>query len=565
MRKSEIIDEINKLCKKYDRKNYPGIAIGVIKEGEVIFSGGYGEANLDYNIPIDENTVFHGCSMTKQFTAACIALLIEEGRLSLDQDITSIFPELKNYRGITIYNLLYMTNGIPDIYDTAYCVCGIRDDEGITLEEFWRNVKACDWTFFKPGEKWSYGNTGYFLLGQIIQAITKTSLSQYADEHIFKPLGMNSTFIRDDHTKIIKNRAVGYSNYNQVHFNDSYTRYTSRHDELSINQENVEVGGAGQIWTTLNDMFLWNNNFYNNILGKASGEFKRFLTTSGLLNNGEKCGYGLGLFIDDFYGNKIVYHGGWAGGYSAYYAQLPEMKSSLIILGNHTDFEYDFGYKNGGLTENILKLLIEYKDNEREKESDNINLKPQKCDLNLCGKYINQESCCLWNITKKNDNYYIEDSLWNNTEIFYVGNNTFKSKDKEKIYAAVQNNNHNIEYIELWEGNDKSIFYPCYKNKIDEEKLKLYEGSYYCKKLHVSYSIEAYEGRLFVRNENFHNNALDIYYINAIEDTFISDNNSYMGKVCITFSRDLNKKIVSFSYRDDELTLRENLKFIKIK
>ena len=270
MEKIKMITKLNEMCKKYDRKDYPGIAVGVVENGELIFSKGYGEANLDYNIPIDENTVFHACSMAKQFTAACIALLIEEGKLSLDHDVSSILPQLKDCgEKVTIYNLLYMTNGIPDVYDTANFVCGIREDEGITRDEFWKYVTACDWKFFKPGEKWSYGNTGYFLLGQIIEAVTKTSLSQYADEHIFKPLGMNNTFIRDDRTKIIKNRAVGYSNYDHVHFNDSYKRYTSRNDKLSINEENVEVGGAGQIWTTIRDLLLWDKNFYNNILGRC--------------------------------------------------------------------------------------------------------------------------------------------------------------------------------------------------------------------------------------------------------------------------------------------------------
>lgn len=564
-----MIAKLNEMCKKYDRKDYPGIAIGIVENGELIFSKGYGNANLDYNIPIDKNTVFHACSMAKQFTAACIALLIEEGKLSLYQDVSSIFPQLKNCgEKVTIYNLLYMTNGIPDVYDTAYFVCGIREDEGITRDEFWRYVTACDWKFFKPGERWSYSNTGYFLLGQIVEAVTKTSLSQYANDHIFKPLGMNSTFIRDDRTKIIKNRAVGYSNYNDVHFNDSYKRYTSRNDALSINEESVEVGGAGQIWTTIKDLLLWDKNFYNNMLGRGSHEFIKFITTPGLLSNGKECGYGSGLFVGEFYGNKIVHHGGWAGGYSAYYAQLPEKKSSVIILGNHTDFMYDidFGFKNGGLTESILKLLIGYeneRDNTEEKQYDNINL--IEFDFNLSGEYIDQESSCLWNITKKNGIYYVEDSLGNSTKILYYGNSVFKSADKEKIYTVVQNNKQIIECIKLQDGGVDSMYYPFYREKIDASELKIYEGSYRCEKLNVSYNVKIHDGKLFIRNENLHNNALDLYYTHAIKDTFISDFNSHIGNYCTTFSRDLNNKIVSFSYRDNTKTLRENFIFMKIK
>lgn len=568
MEKTKMIAKLNEMCKKYDRRDYPGIAVAVVENGELIFSKGYGEANLDYNIPIDENTVFHACSITKQFTAACIALLIEEGKLSLDQDVSSIFPQLENCgEKVTIYNLLYMTNGIPDVYDIAYFVCGIREDEGITRDEFWRYVTACDWKFFKPGERWSYGNTGYFLLGQIVEAVTQTSLSQYADEHIFKPLGMNNTFIRDDRTKIIKNRAVGYSNYNHVHFNDSYKRYTSRNDTFSINEENVEVGGAGQIWTNIKDLLLWDKNFYNNMLGRCSSEFIKFLTTPGLLSNGKECGYGSGLFIGKFYGNKIVHHGGWAGGYSVYYAQLPEKKSSVIILGNHTDFMYDldFGFKNGGLTERILKILIGYeneRDNTEEKESDNINSDQIEFDLNLSGEYIDQESSCLWNITKKKGIYYVEDSLGNSTKILYYGDSIFKSTDKEKTYTVVQNNKHIIECIKLQDVEACSMFYPFYREKLDVSQLKIYEGIYSCEKLDVSYNVKIHEGKLLIRNENLHNNALDLYYTHAIKDTFISDYNSHIGNYCTTFSRDLNNEIASFSYRDYKQTLRENFKFI---
>lgn len=567
MDRNKIIAKLNEMFKKYDRKDYPGIAVAVVESGELIFCRGYGEANLDYNIPIDEHTVFHACSMTKQFTAACIALLIEEGKLSLDMDVSSILPQLKHCGcKVTLYNLLYMTNGIPDVYCTANFVCGIREDEGITRDEFWRYVKACDWNYFKLGEKWDYGNTGYFLLGQIIEAVTKTSLSQYADEHIFKPVGMNNTFIRDDRTKIIKNRAAGYSNYDHVHFNDSYKRYTSRNDTLSINEENVEIGGAGQIWTTVSDLLLWDKNFYNNILGKGSKEFIKFLTTSGLLSNGKECGYGCGLFIQDFHGNKLVHHGGSAGGYSAYYAQLPEKQSSVIILGNHTDFYSEYVDTNDALIVNTLKLLIGYEDekeNRSEKESIEIDQRQMEFPRDLSGEYIDQVSVCLWKITKNNNFYYIKDSLGNSTKIFYHGNGIFKSADKEKTYTIMLSSKHAIECIKLQDAGAESIFYPFHREKVHDSKLKIYEGSYLCEKLGVSYNVKINDGKLFLSNENLHNNALNLYYTLAVNDTFICDYNTYTGNYCITFNRDSNNEITSFSYRDDAQTLRENFKFVK--
>lgn len=564
-----MLTKIDEMCKKYDRKDYPGIAVGVVENGELIFCKGYGIANLDYNIPINGDTVFHACSIAKQFTAACIALLIEEGKLSLDQDIRSILPQFKDCGNkITVYNLLHMTNGIPDVYGTANFLCGIREDRNITRDEFWKYATACDWTFFKPGERWSYGNTGYFLLGQIVEAVTKMPLSQYADEHIFKPLGMNNTFIRDDRTKIIKNRAAGYSSYNYIHFNDKYKCYCSRNDTLSINEENVEVGGAGQLWTTVRDFYLWDKNFYNNILGKRSKEFIKLLTTCGVLNNGEECRYGFGLFLSQFYGNKLVHHGGAAGGYSAYYGQLTDKKVSAIILGNHTDFVFDLdiGFKNGGLMESILKLIIGYKEesnNKDEKKSDEININKMEFDIDLSGKYMDPATSQILSIREKNNVYYVEDHLGSITKIYYYGNDIFKSEDKEKTYTIVRSNKQMPECIRLQQGKADRTYHSFYREKIDASELKTYEGSYYCEKLGVAYNVKADNDKLFVSNENLHNNALDLYYTPAIKDTFISVPNEYIPYYCITFSRDSKNEITSFSYRDDGQTLIENFKFVK--
>jgi len=566
----DMLTKIDEMCKKYDRKDYPGIAIGVVENDELIFCKGYGVANLEYDIPIDGNTVFHVGSITKQFTATCIALLIEEGKLSLDQDIRSIFPQIKDCGNkVTISNLLHMTNGLPDVYDTANFVCGIRDDGNSNRNEFWKYVTACDWAFFKPGERWSYGNTGYYILGQIVEAVTKIPFSQYAEEHIFKPLGMNNTFIRDDYTKIIKNRAVGYSNYDYLHFNDSNERYCSRNDTLSINEHNVEGGGAGQLWTTVRDFYLWDKNLHNNILGKHPKELIEVLTTSGLLNDGKKCGYGYGLFIGDFHGNKLVHHGGLAGGYSAYYAQLPEKKLSVIVLANHTNLYHDIDLLNedGGLTNSVLKLLIGYvgeSDSKEENESAETNINQVEFDLDLSGKYMDPISSCIWNIIKKNNTYYVEDYSGNSTKIYYYGDGVFKSVDKKKIYKVVKNDKHLLECIQLLYGKIDRKFYPFCGEKIDDSELKVYEGSYYCEKIGVSYNVKIDNDKLFISNENRHNNAVDLYYTPAIRDTFISVPNKYIPYYCMTFSRDSNNEIISFSYRDDEETLRENFVFVKM-
>lgn len=478
MDKAKMILKIDELCKKYDRKDYPGMAIAVIDNGEVIFKNGYGEASLDYNIPITENTVFHACSITKQFTAACIAMLLQEGKLSLYQHITDIFPQLNEcYKDVTVYNLVYMTNGIPDVYDTAALVGGVREDEGITRDEFWKYASSFDWLLFKPGEKWEYGNTGYFLLGQIVEKVTGMSLSQYADEHIFKPLGMKHTFIRDDHTKIIRNRAVGYSPYDYVHFNHSNKCYTSRNDKISINQENVEVGGAGQLWTTINDFLLWNKNFYNNILGCDKDKLIKLTTTSGLLANGKECGYGFGLFFGDFYGNRVIFHGGCAGGYSAHYTQIPGKKISVILFGNDSDFCNDFALYCNGLTDKILRLLLGIKEEEDNNQDDN-NLShgnvAKKESIAKLGdselkKYEGNYSCekinASYSVRVYDGNLLIKnENLRNNgmdLEYRYLKDDTFRctpNKHKDDLFVRFMRNSDNEVASFIYENNTNNKF-----------------------------------------------------------------------------------------------------------
>lgn len=241
----------------------------------------------------------------------------------------------------------------------------------------------------------------------------------------------------------------------------------------------------------------------------------------------------------------------------------------MIVFGNHTGFFHDIDVCNedGGLTHGILKLLIGYEDekaSEDENESAETNINQVEFDLDLSGKYMDPISSCIWNIRKKKDTYYVDDYLGNSTKIFYYGDGVFKSVDKSKTYTVVENNKHIPEGIQLHSGKVDRTFYPFCGEKIDNSELKVYEGSYYCEKLGVSYNVMVDNQKLFISNENRHNNALDLYYTPAIRDTFISAPNNYIPYHCTTFSRDANNEIVSFSYRDDEETLRENFVFVKM-
>ena len=495
--------QIELICQKYNRNNDPGFLLGIVKNQDLIFCKGYGLANLEHQIPIGPQTVFHGCSLAKQFTAACIALLIEEGKLTAEQDIRTYFPQVNDSGDpITILNLLQMTNGLPDVYETASAVCGIHEDEAISRAEFWRYLTACDWRLFKSGERWSYGNSGYFLLGQLVEKLTNLSLSQFADEQIFQPLGMSHTLIRDDHTKIIKNKAAGYSNYSRMHANDHRKPYCSRNDFYSLNEEVVEVGGAGQIWTTVEDFLRWDQNFYHNILGKGSQSLVDFLTSSGKLNNGALTGYGCGLFIGEFAGRKIIHHGGSAGGYSAYYIQIPELKTSVITLGNHSDFVYemDIGFKNNNLLERVLRLLL--------------------------------------------------------------GQNSEKPENQSRMVGFDSTDPGSSSQHSAEKASDAAWLADVKEDRFMQPWLE-YRGTYRCPALETAYQVEPMQNNLVVSNLNRHDTASDLTYLSLEQDLFLCLPNACRSDVYLKFNRDQEGRIIAFTYQSSRDTTAASFLFVK--
>jgi CubicO group peptidase (beta-lactamase class C family) len=343
---------VDALCREFDH-NGPGLCVGIVKTGELVFSKGYGQAHLGYPTPIHADTVFHCCSMAKQFTAACVALLEEAGALSLDDRITDYFPRLPAYcNSIRLANLLYMTNGLYDIYDIAGCVCGVSENNAFSERQSWQYIAGTPAPMFLPGERYAYGNTGYFLLGRLVEKVSGQKLSQFACDNIFAPLKMRNTFLRDDKTKIIANIAMGYKNYSQAHGGAPDDGLCALGDRYSEFADCMEMPGAGQLWTTVNDLAKWDGNFYANQLGSQTQALISRLTTPGQLNSGASCGYGFGLFCHESHGERYVSHGGWAGGYSSNLIRNLDRKISVMALGNHVNILGSISGENGILTKN---------------------------------------------------------------------------------------------------------------------------------------------------------------------------------------------------------------------
>jgi len=297
----------------------PGCALGVYREGKIIYSKGYGLANLEENVPITPQSVFDIGSTSKQFTAASVLLLEKQGKLSVNDDIRKYLPELPDYgQKITILNLLNHTSGLRD-YLTLMELAGINTD-GVTTDEDALQIVARQKALnFAPSSDWLYSNTGFFLLSVIVKRASGKTLREFAADNIFTPLEMTHTQFRDDHTSLIENRAMAYDPAEKgVGFN--------------LDVSYFEQTGDGAVHTSVEDLQKWDENFYSAQIGGK--EFLAEIQERGKLNSGKVLDYAKGLFLEDYRGLHAVRHGGAWGGYRAELLRFPEQHFSVACLCN---------------------------------------------------------------------------------------------------------------------------------------------------------------------------------------------------------------------------------------
>jgi CubicO group peptidase (beta-lactamase class C family) len=317
---AQVTGKIHSLFSAYDSLDSPGCAVLVMKDERIIFTHGYGSANLEHRAPITSKTVFYIGSISKQFTALCAALLEEEGKLSLDDDIRKYIPELPEYEHtIHVRDLIYHTNGLQQYFE-LWENNGRHLEDILSAEDVLQLLIENPTLLFQPGEKYSYSNSGYFLLAQIVERVSGMSFADYATQHIFIPLDMNDSHFHTDRYHVIPNRAMSYFKRDDGSF--------------GVYMLNYEIAGPGGLYTTVEDLAKWDSNFYHNKLGYGTQSLIDRTLVPGRLNDDTTLDYAFGLRLEEFQVMKTVEHGGSLAGYRAYLMRIPEIKTSVIILGN---------------------------------------------------------------------------------------------------------------------------------------------------------------------------------------------------------------------------------------
>jgi len=308
---------IDSVFAPYSARQAPGCAVGVSRNGSLVFAKGYGSADLEHDVPITPSTPFYIASVSKQFTAMSIVLLAEDGRLSLDDSIRHWVPEVPSFGSpITLRQLLYHTSGLRD-YFTLLALSGWPSDGPLTERQFLDLISRQKHLNFTPGEEFLYSNTGYALLAIVVQRVSGKSLRDYAAEHIFRPLGMTRTEFRDDHHRLIAQRAIGYQPVD---------------GSFRISQPEFDIVGDGGLYSTVDDLAKWEANFRTGRVGGKGGV--ALLQEPGRLSNGQTIPYALGLTVTQTRGLKTYAHRGAYGGYRSAMVRFPEQGLSVVTLCN---------------------------------------------------------------------------------------------------------------------------------------------------------------------------------------------------------------------------------------
>ncbi len=308
---------VDALFAAWDRPGSPGCALAVSRKGDLIYSRGYGFANLDYGIPVTPQTVFDVGSVTKQFVAASISMLELQGKLSLEDDVRRWLPELPAYeRPIRLRHMIHHTSGLRD-YLTLFPLAGRDHYFPISLSQILDMMSRQRALVFLPGERSEYSNTAYMLLALVIERASGQSLAEFAEQRFFASLGMDASLMYDDHEAIIPRRATGYDRRGDD-------------DVRMVHNFNFDVPGDGQLYTTVEDLLRWDQYLH----GPERPAIHSLMLTEGALDDGEPLGRARGLYLGEYRGLRTIHHTGSSWGSRSVLMRFVQPDVAIAIACN---------------------------------------------------------------------------------------------------------------------------------------------------------------------------------------------------------------------------------------
>jgi CubicO group peptidase (beta-lactamase class C family) len=458
----------------------PGYALGIVQDGNLVYTAGYGMANLDYDIPLSDSSAFYIGSMAKQFTTAALLILEGKGGIDLEAPVRRYLPEFPDYGSeITLNHLIHHTSGVRET-NSLQLFRGIDRDfeEVFTTDDLIALILAQKELNFTPGTEYRYSSGGYAVLARIVERVSGKSLRAFLAERVFKPLGMDNTFVCDDHHEIVPNRAVSY--------------WPTGEGTFERRSQVFDAYGDGGIITTVRDLARWDAAFYRGLPGVS--DFADRMYRRGVLNSGDTLDYARALNVWTYRGQPVVQHNGGMLGFRVDLLRFPNQRTSVILLGNSAYLDPT------GLGLRIADLLLaDFLDQVSP---------PVPADLtptvavstealeHYPGYYWSDDMNQYRRISRSGDSLFLDSgNPANRRYLRPVAGNAFQLEDESSVLLHFGADPElTIDYGRL--ARPFRRFDPTPPREVEE--ITAYLGSYYSKELRTTYRLDRTDERLLL-------------------------------------------------------------------
>jgi CubicO group peptidase (beta-lactamase class C family) len=506
--------KVDKLFAQWDRQDSPGAAIVVVKDGAVVYQHGYGYANLEHRIPITPQTSFDVASVAKQFTGLSVAMLVEQGKLSLDEKVRKHLPDVPDFgKPITIAHLLFHTSGLRDWPET-FLLSNVDFEAPISFEMILEMVRRQRELDFAPGVGFQYSNTGYNLLAATVAKVTGKSFREWTDANLFGPLGMKHTHVCDNSAEIVPDLAESYGTGIKP---GTLQRVTSQ----------LSGQGSSSLFISAEDMGKWLLNFETvKVGGKAAIEL---MCQPGKLNSGAKLGYGFGLFMDDYHGQRMFEHGGSWAAYRSFTMVIPERHFALAVLANAANMD---------TRQQAIKIADIFLGESDTAKSDKKSSKPRAAVKGVPdtwdafpGTYRLGPGWLL-TITREGDTLMTQATHEDKFKMTPTGTNTFLVEAYNNQEVAFVRQESGVVTNLLYRGiNAPRLDLP----EMTSARLAAYVGDYWSEELRVASQIEIHDGQLAIR----HRSGAWLHFLPTGPDRFDAD----FGGWALQFTRNATSRV----------------------
>jgi CubicO group peptidase (beta-lactamase class C family) len=506
--------EIDSYFESWNAVGHPGGVLGVLKDGEILYTKAYGMSDLNMKQPNTVDTYFNIASISKQFTAMGIVLLEQEGKLSYDDEIQKYLPTIPEFKHkITIRHLLHHTSGLRSLHGTLE-MAGWRSSDPRSTEDLFRIMEKQKDLNFEPGSEYLYCNTGYNFMAEIIANVTGEDFIPWIKSNVFVPLGMQHTYVEENYWNIVPGNANSYYAEEKGFANAvPYWGYM----------------GSGNAHTNVIDLLKWYNNFNH----PKSGWEKAFkaLQTKDTLNDGSDNYYAFGVVMDKYREVDRIQHGGAIGGFRSFACAYPEEDVSVVLLTNFTSSDVR------GKVEKVSNLLLHVSEDQ----------KLVRKSIEVKAKKLEMYERDFWNEKKKfSRKVYVRDGkLWyhraegNESEMRPVGKHEFQMVSSNSPIMKFDFSNPDAPTMIVGYGKSNAGYFKAF-NPIEPtpQILKEYVGSFYSPELDTKYVLRFEDGKLIANQKRLGDLSVELMNVNALNAQWPLDN--------LDYKRSANNEITGF-------------------